>query len=179
MRQIILVLISLITISCNCIKEKESLVNEKENIVVKVKLLRSYDSTYHNNITQKTFDIRLTMLNNSKITIKYWTYCCSWEDVFLINNDYISFIGTNCTKNIPVIDSLKSNDSLTIKTILLRDDKIIKDSSRPYIETTKIGFLFCDASKYKRVFDLMPFLKDRSLQDKVYWSNPLFLSDIK
>jgi len=179
MRHIILVLISLITISCNCKKEKAGVIDEKENIVVKLKLLRSYDSTYHDNITRKTFDIRLTMINNSKSTIKYWTYCCSWESVFLINNDYISFIGTNCTRNFPIVDSLKSNDSLSIKTILLRDEKIIKDSSRPYLETTKIGFLYCDASKYKRIYDLMPFLMDRSLQDKVYWSNPLYLSHIK
>jgi len=179
MRQIFLVLIALITISCSGQKKRESFLNDKENFEVKVKLLRTYDSTYLDYGTRKTFDIRLTVTNKSRNTIKYWNMCCSWQDIFPINTDYVVFDLHKCPKNFPKIYSMKSNDSLSIKTRLIRDDKILNELNPFFIKATKIGFLYIDTIRCKTERDFMPFMYDRSLQDKVFWSNPLFLSEIK
>ena len=179
MRQIFLVLISLITISCCGQKTKETKFNEKESLEVKVKLIRSFDSTYLDYGTRKMFEIRLTVINKSRNTIKYWNMCCSWQDIFIINTDYINFDLHGCSKNFPKIYSLKSCDSLSIKTRLIRNDKILNEPSPFFIKATKIGFLYIDTIRCKTYRDFMPFMCDRSLQNKVFWSNPLYLSDIK
>lgn len=132
-------------------------------------------------VTQKMFDVQLTIRNTSEKPVFIWLMSCSWEDNFLINNSYIYIKGHACDKNVPEIVELKPNESKSYTTTLI---KSIKFDYAPehtvygkQVETTKMGLIIVnDVNKE----DLKSFLNYRLLMDdkstwKIIWSNPLFL----
>ena len=131
--------------SCDCKK--------RDILSVDAKLVRSYDTTYEYVGTRKTFDINLTLRNQTRKSITFWIMLCSWEENFLINNYYIKYAGPGCAKNFPVRRTIPPNDSLVYKAMVLRDSGLII----PIIKETKFGFLFIDTLEYEREGELEKF----------------------
>ena len=153
--------------------------NKKEfpKIIVNARLIRSYDSTYiyQDTSKRKTFDIALSISNKSDKPIMFWLMDCSWDNNFLINNDYIYFNRTLCDHNYPRKVRIKQNDSLVLRT------SINKYESSRYrtIETSKFGLIYVDTIACKNIHDFESIIGDKSKHDKVIWSNPLHLQDKK
>jgi hypothetical protein len=140
---------------------------------VKATLIRSYDTALETSIF-KAFDINLCLRNNSKNSVTFWIYNCSWQDNFIINNWYINYRG-DCPKNFPVVQTILPKDSLIFKALVTR----YNGAFDPTVAETKFGFILIDTIKCKSMGELDSFLMDRSKQDIIIWSNPLYLRDIK
>jgi hypothetical protein len=166
MKKIILFLMFLSTISC---------VNNSHdnypNINIATSVIRSYDTYYHDSIKMKTYDIKLSIINRSNYPIAFWIMSCSWEDDFIINNDYVYFKGRNCNANFPWIRHLNPNDSLILTPT-------VWESYTEYqpVKTTKFGLIYIDSAKYKHGQDFNEIIMDKSKYDHIIWSDPLYLS---
>jgi len=166
MKVIFFFIILLALTSCDCKK--------RDILSVDAKLMRSYDTTYEYLGTRKTFDINLTLRNQTGKSITFWIMLCTWTENFIINNHYIKYGGPDCSKNFPVIRTIPPNDSIVYKALVLRDSGFIAS----IVKETRFGFLFIDTIEYKKEGDLDIFLRDRSKQTKIFWSNPLYLKDL-
>jgi hypothetical protein len=172
MRFLTLILILYAIISCDCFKYKDNL-----NVVVNASLLRTYDSIYFDfdSIRHKIFDVRLSIINKTNKPITFWTMTCSWQDNFIVNNDYIKFNFDVCNHNYPRMRHLYPNDSLIYKTSVRKIDMTLGQ----IIKTTKFGFIYIDSAQCNEKNDYDIIIRDRSKQDKIIWSNPLFLKETK
>jgi hypothetical protein len=105
---------------------------------------------------------------------------CSWEENFLINNNYINFKGHDCDKNIPTIVEIKPSETKTYNTTLVKSIKF--DYSPQYcvygkqVETTKLGLIIINDLFLKNItsFDYDLLMEDMS-KWTIIWSNPLYL----
>ena len=163
------ILIMFFIVSCNKIKHKEN-----PDIVVNANKIRSFDTITHwDSIKHKAFDIRLSIINKSEKPITFWIMTCSWDNNFIINNDYIQFLLWTCTNNIARSCRLGCNDSLVFKSTFVK----YKGTMGQTIETTKFGFIYIDSTRCKNIKEYFDIMNDKSKQDKIIWSNPLYLKD--
>lgn len=163
MKQILVLLISLIFISC---KNK----SENADIIVNAIVIRSYDTIFENNNSKKMYDIKLSILNKSEKPITFWIMNCSWQDNFIINTNLWSFFNNGCDKNFPITKTIKPSDSLCYKATIIQNDDF-----PPIIYTTKFGFIYIDSLELKKYSDFYKFIEDKSKHNKIFWSNPLIL----
>ena len=162
MRNLIIFVCVFILCSCVC--------KRKDVLSVEAKLLRSYDTAYDFPSVQKAFDVKLTLKNKTRHSITFWIMLCSWQENFLLNTYDIKY-GVDCAKNFPVKRTILAHDSLIYKMMVLRDSIFFN----PIVEETRFGFLYVDTVECKNESDFDLFLKDRSKQTKIFWSNPLRL----
>ena len=105
---------------------------------------------------------------------------CSWEDNFLVNNNYINMEGHDCPKNIPTLVEIKPGESKSYSTTLIKSIKF--DYPCKYcvygrqVETTKIGLIVISDITKPSSNDYFRNMEDKS-KWKIYWSNPLYLLD--
>jgi len=146
-------------------------------MVVKANIIRTYDSIYdyRDTVILKTFDIKLSITNKSVKPVSFWMMTCSWEDNFIINNDYLNFIGKGCDRNFPTTRHLNPNDSL----IFIANVRKSNSSRYQSVEASKFGFVFIDSIRCAKIDDYNNIIGDKSNQDKIIWSNPLYLNDKK
>jgi len=98
---------------------------------------------------------------------------CSWDEQFLINNDYIHFCPWDCDKNFPIIQHLNPNDSIVLKASVYKREK----TRRPSTLTTKFGFIYIDSTNCRNYDDYDDIMGDLSKWSRIIWSNPLYLRD--
>jgi hypothetical protein len=134
----------------------------------------------NDSITEKRFDVRFSIVNNTDSVIAFWTMTCDWQRSFLVNNSYITFdYPEACDHNFPDQVIIKAHDSLQIKTILVRNiqyDNPCKGcvgcfADQGHVQTTKIGLIFI-GSGCKNDEDYNNWINDKSRWD-IIWSNPL------
>ena len=148
--------------------------NNTFKLILKAKVIRSYDTiSSRDKLKHKCYDIQLSIINKSYKPIYYWMMTCSWEENFLINNDYMEFQGHDCDSNFPKIFRLNQNDSVVGKTSILRYDY----TRGQLIDNTRLGFIYIDSIKCKNHFDYRGIIDDKSQWDKIIWSNPLYLNE--
>jgi hypothetical protein len=140
-------------------------------IIVHAKMIRSYDSIYPDKSKHKMFDVNLSVLNKSTKPIAYWIMTCDWQDNFIINNDYIHLVYGICDSNCPWIFHINPGDSLVYKASVERG----QESKYRQVEATKFGFIYIDTIRCKNISDYQHIIGDKSKQDKIIWSNPLYL----
>jgi hypothetical protein len=105
---------------------------------------------------------------------------CSWEYNFLINNDYIFFVGKDCVGNYPRAVKMKLGDSVILNTTFHRSIRI-DNPCRGCIESfsevaaTKIGLIWIDKKECKDILEYFDILDDKSRWNKIIWSNSLYL----
>lgn len=124
-------------------------------------------------IKEKHFDISLTIKNTSDKTIKIWLMTCSWEDNFIVNNNYIYIRGHECDSNFPTLVEFKPGESKIYTNTLTKFIKFDYPCQNcicgPQVETTKLGLIIID--------DAVGY--DRTMEDKskwrIVWSIPLYL----
>lgn len=143
----------------------------KPDLTVKAKLFHTFDSTNSDNTIKRRSKVDLTLLNNSNRTISFWTMSCSWTDNWLINIRNKYFKLKSCDKNFPKIVEIKPKDSLVYHAIITSQIKLPIGN----YDTVRFGFIFVDTVMCKTQHDFDDILKNRSNQNKIIWSNPLFL----
>jgi len=166
MKGILYILIFLLIISC--INEKTK---DIQNIDLKLSLLRTYDSIYHDSIKRKTYDIILSIKNKSAKPISFCIMTCSWDENFIINNDYTYFCPWRREADYPTRKHLDPNKNIEYKATIYQDSFSMYHD----VETTKIGFIFIDSAICKKRTDFLNILGDKSKHDKIIWSNSLHL----
>ena len=131
-------------------------------------------------INQKFFDISLEIKNTSDRSIKIWLMTCSWEDNFITNNNYISFIRHECDSNFPTLVEFKAGESKVYKNTIAQSTKFHNPCEScingSQVETTKLGLIVIDDVS-KSSLNILSYdvaMKDKS-KWKMVWSNPLFL----
>jgi len=132
-------------------------------------------------VKRKSFDIEITISNTSQDSIFIWLMTCSWDDNFLVNNDYMFMRGWGCDHNFSSPVGFKAGESKVYKMTL---DKSIKfdypgDDIYGYqVLTTKLGLIVTKVTTYKsklNIFTQDVFTPvDRSAW-RIVWSNPLYL----
>jgi len=169
-----LLYISILTCLFSCGIDKPKIVSEVD---LNVNILRSFDTliVYRDTSLHKAFEIEFSILNKTSSSLSFWLMTCSWDENFIINNDYIRFIGWNCDANYPEIKRLKPYEQLTLRARVLKNDF----TRYQYIETTRFGIIFIDASLHKYLDDYENIIGDKSKHEKIIWSNSLDLNQIK
>jgi hypothetical protein len=172
MRYFIYIFILVFSISCINIKNKEN-----PNITVNATLIRTYDTicNYKPDTKQTTFDINISIKNNSNKPISFWIMTCSWMKNFIVNNDYIGINWVDCDSNFPKVRQLKPNDNIVFKTSCIK----YNTTTNPNIKTTKFGFIFIEKNKCQEMHDFDEIIGDKSQHEIIIWSNPLYLNKNK
>ena len=131
-------------------------------------------------IKQKCFDISLEIKNTSDKAIKIWLMTCSWEDNFIVNNNYIFIRGHECDNNFPTLVEFKPGESKVFTNTLVKPIKFDYTCENciyvPHVETTKIGVKIIDYISVHslNVINYISAMEDKS-KWKIVWSNPLYL----
>lgn len=131
-------------------------------------------------IKQKFFDISLTIKNTSDTTIAISLMSCSWDDNFIVNNNYIYIEGQGCDNNFPTLVEFKPGESKVFTTTLAKSIKFdfpCKGCAPfPPVETTKLGLIIIDDVFGRKPEKTNYFL---AMEDKstwtIVWSNALYL----
>ena len=181
-----------ITLLCLTVLKMESYCQDSPKLSVNLKLIKeyfvpydyskrlSYEPERKDSLQEKTFDVEISIKNNSDSTISIWLMSCSWDENFLINNSYIFFKLWDCNKNIPTIHEIKAHDSLILKRPFTRAimwDNPCKGCIGQISEvaTTKIGLVYIDEKRCHNFADYENIMGDKSTWGKIIWSNPLYL----
>jgi len=158
-------------LSCNRDSQKD-LKKGEVKLELEAELIRAYDSTYCDNLVHRTFDIELSIQNKSKNLVSFLMMSCSIEDNFLVNNDYIVFVGRKCSSNHEVVRRLKQNEKLIFMFKVKMDESTIGQS----VQKTKFGLVYFEPFKLKYE-DVNQIFTDKSLYDNIFWSNALNLKE--
>ena len=170
MRNFPYILILALLISCGNDKPK---IDPK--IIIEANVSRSYDTliTSQDTSLHKAFDVKLSIINKSEEPVSFWIMTCSWDENFIINNDYISFLGWGCDSNYPRLKHLNSNSRFDLKAAVIKYDF----TRYQPIKTTKFGLIFIDSAICTNIRDYDNIIGDKSKQDKIIWSNPIYLNE--
>jgi hypothetical protein len=171
---------------------EKKLDKEKDALSIKIKLIREYYIQYHgelyyepskDSVNEKRFDIELSLINRSNKKVSFWIMTSCWEENFFINNSYIFFVPHNCNHNFPTIVMINPFDSAlyttTLRRILGFDNPCKNCIGLPpewTVKDTKVGFLFIDSTKCKNEDDYEKYMGDKSIWDKLIWSNSITLN---
>ena len=170
MRIILVFLILNIFISCGHEKSISG-----DGINIETKIVRSFDTliTYPDSNLYKAFNLDISIINNSSLPASFWMMTCSWNDNFIVNNEYIKLAGQSCDSNFPTIEHLKPNEKLNLKSSVIK----LNFTRYQTIEATKLGFVYIDFIYCKNLDDYFNIIGDKSKQNKIIWSNPVNLNE--
>jgi hypothetical protein len=130
-------------------------------------------------IKQKYFDFSLEIKNTSNDTIQIWLMTCSWENNFIVNNNYMTILGNECDSNFPTVIEFKPGESKVYTNTLIKSLKFdypCDGCAWPQVEETKLGLIIVD-NIFKNTFGTLGYLlaMDDKSKWRVVWSNPLYL----
>jgi hypothetical protein len=192
--KILLTLVALLGGLSNCFAQCDSI-----PISITIKVDKEYYETYSKNggyikdvirrnnyvvksdsIKEKFFDISLSIRNSSDKTIKIWLMTCSWENNFIVNNNYIYIRGHECDSNFPILVEFKPGESKMYTNTLTKSIKFDYPCEYcvygPQVETTKLGLIIID-DIFNPNLDMLSYnnaMDDKS-KCKIVWSNTLYL----
>ncbi|WP_153800811.1 hypothetical protein [Foetidibacter luteolus] len=160
-------------------------------IRVKKEYLATHDKKYYeviyryenfditkDTVAEKRFDIDLTIKNTATNSIFIWLMSCSWEDNFLVNNNYIFIAGHDCDKNIPTIVEIKPGESRRYNITLIKSIKFDYPCRNciygRQVEETKLGLILISDITKRDYIDYLLNMEDRS-KWIIVWSNSISL----
>ena len=140
--------------------------------------------TLLDSLEQTNYSVEIELKNESKRPIFLWLMICSWEENFLINNDYIRYIGQGCDKNYPELVEISSGNvkklAVTLRRLIDLQNPNDDRPSQLQIPQTKLGLILVDNLFKPKLKDFLGYLvaiKDKSSWN-IVWSNPLVLAGI-
>jgi hypothetical protein len=172
MKRLKLFTILFVLTSCNNVTYES-----KPKIIVNARVIIPNDKSFQplikdpNTLKDTSYHIKLSILNKSDIPVSFWMMSCSWEEDFLINNDYFEFIDRPCDNNVPIIKHVRTNDSIILQTTIVR----INGTRYQNVLSTKFGFIYIDSLDCKDRSSFMTIIGDKSKHVKIFWSNELTL----
>ena len=133
-------------------------------------------------VSEKYFDISLEIKNSSDRAIKIWLMTCSWEDNFIVNNDYIFISANECDSNFPTLIEINPGGSKIYMCTLIRSLKLDYPCETcgnwPLPQETKLGLIVID-DLYKPGLEGVEVNYFIAMEDKskwkMVWSNGLSL----
>jgi hypothetical protein len=135
-------------------------------------------------VDQQIFEIETVVKNNGKRPAFIWLMCCSWQENFEINNNYMSFEWEICDKNFADINKIAPGDSIILTGRLRRSPEVdhIPGCYDPgeQVPATALGLVLVD-DMYHPVLDNNGYELNHRDKSKwrIVWSNPLYLLDGK
>ena len=161
------------------------------DVRIKKEYLASHDKKYYkviyrdeslyitkDTVSEKRFDIDLTIKNTSVRSMFIWLMSTSWEDNFLINNNYIYFAGCDIDHNFPRLIEIKSGESKLYNTTLVKSIKFDYPCQNciygKQVETTKLGLIVINDVYKRECADYNLLMEDKSKWN-IVWSNSLFI----
>ena len=177
-----LMLLIFIILNQPCFSQHELYYPISVNVIVLKEYYGPYDNDANTSIKERRFDIDATVRNTSMKTIYIWLMTCSWEDGFIINNNYMTFRRAGCLSNYPTLIELKPGKEEHFRTTLAISIKF--DHPPPntifgkQIAATKLGLVITN-DIYEKIgassMDYRLSMEDKSSWRKIVWSNPLYL----
>lgn len=154
--------------------------NSKRSGYIKA-LTRKYDYYIKgDSVKQDFFNISLTIKNTSDTIISIALMSCSWQDNFIVNNDYISIPGEDCDNNYAIGVEFQPGESKVYRTTLIKSIKLDYPckgcAPPPPVETTRLGLIILNDPLRRKAETVNYYLgmEDKSTWTMV-WSNPLYL----
>lgn len=131
-------------------------------------------------VVMKSFDTEMTISNTSKDSIFISLMTCSWDDNFLVNNDYMFMRGWGCDHNFPDFVGFKAGESKVFKITLDKSIKFDYPGGNVYFPeelTTKLGLIVTKVTYEPKpyIFTQDPFTPIDRSSWSIIWSNPLYL----
>jgi hypothetical protein len=155
-------------IICSCTNPN----NNYPRLVINAKLLRSFDTvSSRDTLKHQGYNVQLSIANKSDKPITIWTMTCSWDENFIINNDYMTILPWDCDSNFPKEFHIKPHDSLINKLTVID----IGGTRYSNISTTRFGFIFIDSTVCQNTEDFVSIIGDKSKQ-QIIWSNELWFN---
>jgi hypothetical protein len=128
-------------------------------------------------VKQKFYDVSIDIKSTSNKPISIWLMKCSWEDNFIINNNYIFIQRLPCDSNYPIRITLRPGESKIYRGTLLKSIKFDYPGQQLFgqqVETTKFGLIVIGDIFADEKIDYFLEMEDKS-KWKMVWSNALFL----
>jgi hypothetical protein len=131
-------------------------------------------------VTQKYYDISLEVRNNSNKAVSVWLMRCSYEDNFIINNNYIFGEGHACDSNYPVLIKFNPGEMIAYKMTLKKSIKFDYPCKNcvygKQVDETRLGLIIIDDIYNPKIkgFEYDLVMGDKS-KWKIVWSNSLQL----
>ncbi len=132
-------------------------------------------------VDQLTYDVEILVKNNAAKDVYFWAMNCSWQDNFLMNNNYIGLNGNNrCYKNFEELFKLGPGDVKKYNAVLTKSIEFqypCESCTFPHVETTKVGLILIDDifnPKLDLRYGYRLAMNDKSKWN-IIWSNPLYL----
>ena len=157
-------------------------------LTINISLLKEYYVPYtkpihyvpvNDSLKQKIFDIKISLKNTSKDSIRFWMMTCSWDENFLINNNYIYFSPKECDSNFPHTLRIKSGDSVLLYATLKRDIQVDNPCQNCvehlWVSTTKLGLIYIDKNQCDNMLEYDSIINDKSIWSQIIWSNSVYL----
>jgi hypothetical protein len=144
------------------------------------KLIRENDWVVKSDsLKQQFFDISLSIKNASDTIISISLMTCSWQDHFIVNNNYISILGPQCDHNIPDNLQLNPGESKRFKLTIAKSMELSYRckgcTGSSQVASTKLGLkIVNDIFTGKAFGNYFLAMEDKS-EWKIIWSNPLYL----
>jgi hypothetical protein len=96
-------------------------------------------------VSEKRFDVEVTIENTTSKSIFVWLMSTYWEENFLINNNYIFFAGRDIDHNFPKLVEVKPKGRKVYYTTLVKSIKFDYPCKNciygPQVETTRLGLI--------------------------------------
>ncbi len=129
-------------------------------------------------VSEKRFDVDVTIKNISSKSMFIWLMSTSWEDNFLINNNYIYFAGRDIDHNFPTLVEIKPQESKLYRSTLVKSIKFDYPCQNciygKQVETTKLGLIVITDVYKAEYADYNTLMEDKSKWN-IVWSNALYL----
>jgi len=131
-------------------------------------------------VTQKYYTVSVEIRNTAGKPVNIWMMSCSWNDNFMVNNNYMFKEGHTCLKNTPQLIHISVGEtkkySLTLMKSIRFDYPCTNCVLGKQVEETKIGLIIIDDifKPTLHMWDYLITMEDKS-KWQVVWSDSLYL----
>jgi hypothetical protein len=172
MRYILHIILIFFIISCSSRQENFSKIQIKTEFISSNDNAFRYKDVYWDSLKQKTYYIKISIINCDKLPVAFWMMTCAWNENIITNNDCFVIPDWNCDNNRPWIFRIRPKDSLFFKAIINKTDYCRYHNKKDL----RVGLILIDTINCKNSFQYRAIIEDKSKYDKIIWSNSLFLN---
>jgi mitochondrial fission protein ELM1 len=159
----------LIILVCSCTKNK---VRQKD-LQIKVEVSEKIDLQLRSYVFKDCYPVKISLINNTDTTIRYWIMRCSWEENFVLTSDSVNLFGLGCDGNFPTVKEILPVDTIVYKNEYLR---VFHWSIKQKTANVKLGFILIRENESTvNTFDSI-LSEKRKIKTDVIWSDdPIIL----
>ena len=133
MKKIIYTLFFLVLVS-SCTKSK---VRQKD-LQIKVEVSEKKKLHLSSTFELECYPVKISLINNTDSTIRYWIMTCSWEYNFVLTSDSVNLFGLGCDGNFPTSRVILPRDTIVYKNEYL---KVFRWPEKQKTANVRLGFI--------------------------------------